>query len=116
MLPNRLNFRRQNQENQDFSQIRYILFLALFKGGILVWDRAFFLIFTLEKTEIIFNFENKITNSANETLGIAIILNIMETLQVSSATLMILFMKMAMIARSSVYDTHGVSNTLAVTH
>ena len=85
-----------------------------FKGGILVWYRAFFLIFTLEKTEIIFNFGNKITNSANQTLGIAIILDIMEILQVSSATLMILFMKMTTFARSSGFDTHGVSDPLRV--
>ena len=84
---------------------RRAIFITSLKGGILVWDRAFSLIFTLEKTEIIFNFGNKITNSANQTLGIAIILDIMEILQVSSATLMILFMKMTMIARSSVYGT-----------
>ena len=79
-----------------------LFWTSSFKGGILVWYRAFFLIFTIEKTKIIFNFGNRITNSANKTLGITIILDIMEILQVSSATLMILFMKMAMIARSSV--------------
>ena len=77
---------------------------------------SIFLIFTIEKTEIIFYFGNKIANSANQTLGIAIILDITETLQVSSATLMILFMKMATIARSRVIHTHGVWITLAVPH
>ena len=79
---------------------------------------SIFLDFYLEKTEIIFNFGNKITNSANQTLGIAIILDIyiyiMETLQVSSATLIILFIKLAMIARSSVFPSHKLGNTLAV--
>ena len=64
--------------------------------------------FCPQKSKIIFNFGNKITNSANQTLGIAIILDIMEILQVSSATLMVLFVKMAAIARSRVIHTHGV--------
>ena len=72
------------------------------------------MIFTLEKTEIIFNFGNKITNSANQTLGIAIILDIMEILHVSSATLMILFLKMTMIVRTNGFGTHGVSDPLRV--
>ena len=74
------------------------------------------MIFTLEKTKIIFNLGNKMTNSANKTLGIAIILDIMEILQVSSATLMILFMKMATVARSNGFEYMGYSDPLAVPH
>ena len=55
-----------------------------------------------------------IANSAYKTLGIAIILDIMEILQLSSAALTIEFMKMTMIARSARFDTHVVSNRLAV--
>ncbi len=50
--------------------------------------------------KIIFNFENKFANSAYKTLGITIMLDIREILQLSSADLMIEFMEMAMIIRS----------------
>ena len=72
------------------------------------------MIFTLEKTKIIFKFENTIVNSAYKTLGIAIILDIMEILQLSSAALTIEFMKMTMIARSSVDTNMWFVSTLAV--